>query len=285
MPVDLLLALLGALALLPLVLLDVSGPGNPLGALRVLLGLAYVLFVPGYLLQLALFPRAAELNGITRLALSFGLSIALLPPIVLLLNVLPWGIRPGPILAAGYALLAGLLPAAWLRRSRLPLEQGYTPRIQLGLRQAWEQAGRGGRLLGIALGIAFLTAILSGLAMALLPNPGDQFTEFYLLGSQGLAEDYPRTAYAGQAATVTIGVANHEGRPMQYRIVVKSGEDIAGGTDLFTMADQAVVEGPIAFLLPQAGDDQEVVFELYRQDRGTPYRSLRLWVDVEPPLD
>jgi hypothetical protein len=49
---------------------------------RVLLGLLLVLFLPGYSLIAALFPRRDDPDGIERIALSFGLSIAVVPLIV-----------------------------------------------------------------------------------------------------------------------------------------------------------------------------------------------------------
>ncbi len=44
--------------------------------LRVIFGLPFVLFLPGYALIAALFPGKGDLDGIERVALSFGLSIA-----------------------------------------------------------------------------------------------------------------------------------------------------------------------------------------------------------------
>jgi uncharacterized membrane protein len=46
---------------------------------RIPLGLAMVLFLPGYTLIAALFPEKEDLDGIERVALSFGLSIAVVP--------------------------------------------------------------------------------------------------------------------------------------------------------------------------------------------------------------
>ncbi|MGB3943467.1 MAG: DUF1616 domain-containing protein, partial [Methanothrix sp.] len=59
---------------------------------RVPVGLVMVLFLPGYALIAALFPRDDDLDGIERVALSFGLSIAVVPLIGLGLNYTPWGI-------------------------------------------------------------------------------------------------------------------------------------------------------------------------------------------------
>ena len=69
------------------------------GALRIALGLAFVLFFPGYTLIAALFPRKEQLGGIERMTLSFGLSIAVVPLIGFALNYTPWGIRVYPTLS------------------------------------------------------------------------------------------------------------------------------------------------------------------------------------------
>ena len=65
---------------------------------RTILGLFLILFIPGYSLIAALFPKKGDLDGIERAALSFGLSIAVTPLIGLALNYTPWGIRLTPIL-------------------------------------------------------------------------------------------------------------------------------------------------------------------------------------------
>ena len=47
--------------------------------IRIILGLPLVLFLPGYALIATLFPRKDDFDGIERIALSFGLSIAISP--------------------------------------------------------------------------------------------------------------------------------------------------------------------------------------------------------------
>ena len=76
----------------------------PSSVLRIILGLPFILFLPGYTLTAALFPRRTDLGSIERVALSFGLSIAVVPLIGLILNYTPWGIRlpsllPSPFLS------------------------------------------------------------------------------------------------------------------------------------------------------------------------------------------
>ena len=68
------------------------------GPLRVVLGVLFLLFFSGYTLISALFPRRNDLSGIERLALSFGLNIAVVPLIGFILNYTLWGIKLYPIL-------------------------------------------------------------------------------------------------------------------------------------------------------------------------------------------
>jgi len=73
-----------------------------------------VLFLPGYSLIAALFPRKDDLDGIERIALSFGLSIAVVPLIGLGLN---YGIRLVPLLLRLSLFTILLALAAGVRRA------------------------------------------------------------------------------------------------------------------------------------------------------------------------
>lgn len=61
--------------------------------IRIMLGLLLVYFLPGYSLIAALFPRKDELNGVERIALSIGSSIAVVPLLGMALTYTPFGIR------------------------------------------------------------------------------------------------------------------------------------------------------------------------------------------------
>ena len=72
--------------------LFVLAPGLNGSMVRNILGLPLILFFPGYALLAALFPAKSDLDGVERAALSFGLSIAVVPLIGLGLNYSPWGL-------------------------------------------------------------------------------------------------------------------------------------------------------------------------------------------------
>jgi Predicted membrane protein len=67
---------------------------------RYVLGGVFVLFIPGFLFISALYARSEEMYTLERVALSIGLSLAVVPLIGLVLNYTPWGIRLEPIMVS-----------------------------------------------------------------------------------------------------------------------------------------------------------------------------------------
>ena len=126
-PKDLALAILLTLSCMLFVLIP---PLNET-PVRVVLGLLLVLFLPGYSLIAALFPGRDDLDGIEWIALSFGLSIAVVPLLGLALNYTPFGIRLVPILIVLSVFMVLLAVVACVRRQglleadRFALETGW----------------------------------------------------------------------------------------------------------------------------------------------------------------
>lgn len=98
------------------VALVAASPGPPLIYLRYALGSLFVLYLPGAALIELLYPKKADLSQLERVALSLGLSLALVPLVGLLLNYTPWGIRLEPILASLSLLTVGLAAGAAFRK-------------------------------------------------------------------------------------------------------------------------------------------------------------------------
>ena len=69
----------------------------PFEAVRLIVGSAFIFFIPGYMTTEAFFPRVGDMSSIGRFALSIGLSMALAMFVGLLLNYTPWGISLLPI--------------------------------------------------------------------------------------------------------------------------------------------------------------------------------------------
>ena len=95
---------------------------RPITYVRNVLGLIFVLFLPGYAFIKALFPTTVHLqtgtenlHNIKRIALSIGISLVLISIVGLILNYTPWGIRLVPITLSLLLLTIVSATAAVLR--------------------------------------------------------------------------------------------------------------------------------------------------------------------------
>jgi hypothetical protein len=102
-------------ALATILSIYVVPPDSPWGAIRLVLGLVFVLFIPGYVTVEALFPKSSEFDSLERFALSVGLSIAIVMFVGLVLNYTPWGIRLTPIVISLTIVSLGLVLASLVR--------------------------------------------------------------------------------------------------------------------------------------------------------------------------
>jgi hypothetical protein len=101
--------------------------------LRNALGIIFVLWLPGYTFIKALFPAQVpiktsteNLDTIERVALSLGMSIALVPIVGLILNYTPWGIRLTPITLSLLALSLIFATAAITRENQAKTSETST---------------------------------------------------------------------------------------------------------------------------------------------------------------
>jgi uncharacterized membrane protein len=213
-PWDILLCLLTSLLLVPLIVFNIEP------SLRLILGLPFLLFIPGYVLVFALFPARKTDRGIDaleRIVLSFGLSIAVVPLMGLLLNYTPWGIRLEPILLSMLVFIISVGLFGVYRWRRIDPEERFIVSFTIPLPK---QENKVDNALTIILVIVILVVIASLIYVIALPKTGEAFTEFYLLGPTGNATGYPRNLTTQENATVIIGVANHEHHPMNYTIEI-----------------------------------------------------------------
>ena len=94
----------------------------PIVYARYFLGSIFVLFLPGYTFIKALFPTK-ELDNIERVALSMGMSLALVPITGLILNYTPWGIGITPVTLSLLALTTIFATAAVIREHQTKTKQ------------------------------------------------------------------------------------------------------------------------------------------------------------------
>ena len=251
----------------------------PSNALRIILGLPFIILFPGYTLLAALFPKKADLGGIERVALSLGLSIAIVPLIGLILNYTPWGIRLYPVLVFATLFILVASAVAWYRRHRVPEDERFAVTCNVDL-SGWIATSRRDRVLSALLVASILAAIGVVSYVMITPKEGEKFTEFYVLGLQGNATDYPSELAFGEKGRVILGVANHEHEAVEYEVKILIAADEVGTIAPLALNHDEIWEEEVGFTPLEAGDDQKLEFILYRGGEEEPYRSLYLWLDV-----
>lgn len=186
--------------------------------LRFGFGVVFLLFFPGYALISVLFPEAyvpadntsdeleAEtagilpgrsytgtgIDGVDRVALAFGTSIALVPLIGIVLSFTPWGIDLLPIVVAVSGFILCAVAVGGYRRWELPENRRfsvpYRAWIASGRARIFETDSRFDTLLTIALAVSVLLAFGSITYAVGSPPDGEQYSEFYLLAEDSTGE-------------------------------------------------------------------------------------------------
>jgi len=253
----------------------------PSNVLRIILGLPFILFFPGYTLVAALFPKKADLGGIERIALSLGLSIAVVPLVGLVLNYTPWGIELYPILVSITMVILATSGVAWYRRHRSSEEERFSISFNINPSQ-WTTMRGWDKVLSIILVASILGAVGTIAYVIVTPKTGEKFTEFYVLGLDGEAANYPNELTVGEEGQVILGIVNHEHEDnITYRVeILVDGKD-NGTTGPLALDHDEKWENEVGFVLQGVGDNQKVEFILYKNGEEEPYSSLHLWIDVK----
>lgn len=267
----------------------VLAPGINETILRNVLGLPLVLFLPGYALIAALFPAKSDLDGIERTALSFGLSIAIVPLIGLVLNYTPFGIRLLPVLVCLSIFIFIMCWLAYIRRASLPETEAFeisfsAAALSLKNEILEKSESKLDRALTIILILSILMSVATLEYVILTPKEGEHFTEFYVLGPQGIADNYTTDYTLGQSGTMIVGVVNHEYRPVNYTMQVKLENQLLPlpeNLQHITLDHNETWEETVTFTPPLVGQNMKLEFLLFNEtDKTTPYRDLHLWINV-----
>lgn len=249
---------------------------------RILFDLVFILVAPGYSLIASLFPKKDDLKIIERITLSLGLSIAVTSLIGFLLNYTPFGIRLEPILLclSVFTILMGII--AYTRRCKLLEDERFSVNFKYHFNRIVEslkQESGKDRILSIVLVISMIFAVAATAYVIVVPK-GEKFTEFYILGPNGMASDYPTNLTAGEIGNVTVGIENHEYSTVNYEMVIKLNNQTINDTNITLSNNQTYLE-PFTFTPYSYGQNQGLEFLLYKlPDNNTIYRSLHMWLNI-----
>jgi uncharacterized membrane protein len=325
----------------------VFGPWISETPLRLLVGLPFVLFLPGYAFVSALFPEAggdadeaeeaatadatatdsrfgvdtarSGIDGIERLALSFGTSLAIVPLLGLALNFTPWGIRLTPIMVTVGGFTLGATAVAARRRATVPVDERfsvpYRSWIDTGRNELLHPETRADSALNILLVVSVLLALGSVSYAVAVPPEGEQFSELYLLTEDDdgelVADGYPSELVAGEPTPLVVGIGNNQQESTEYTVVVQlqrveavGGENQSASGEPVNATETQVVDrermNEFSTQLEHnetwqqehelrptmTGENLRVQYLLYTGEppaeptADTAYRTVHLWVDV-----
>ncbi len=270
-------------------------------ALRVILGIPFILFFPGYTFIAALFPKKGDLTYIERVAISFGLSIAVVPLIGLVLNYV-WEIQLTPILFSLIAFIGLMSIIAWYRRRGLADEDQFNPDLKLfplRVTSLFRQnnSSKLDKAVSTTLMIAVLGIIVTFGYIITSPKVGENFTEFYILGPEGEAAGYPREIVMNDnnevslvryvrvvedetqpwqskssetleviddKARTIVGIENREREIVRYEVEVTFGGVLYERIGVVELNHGDLWETEVGLIPEERGEDQKVEFKLYK---------------------
>ncbi len=278
----------------------------PSMAVRVILGLPFLLFFPGYTLLDALFIKKEGMDKIEQAALSCGMSIAVTALIGFGLNYTTWGIRLEPVIYSISAFIFVMSVIALIRRSRILKINKITREFTLSL-PGWGGSTFNKTISAILVITIFGTLGFLGYTIA-LPKIGEKFTEFYILGINGKAQDYPAEYFMNNGVvtqvvygsgtldanhglgTITVGVVNYEQQTEVYYVKmtidgVPVSIDFGGRTtDLLgpiELQQGEKWEHEIGIIPQHTGENQKVELSQFKGVESTAENSLHFWINVK----
>ena len=298
-PDDLIVAVVTSILLILIIEL---APDSPI---RTLIGLFFLLMLPGYVSVSAFFPHKGGVDAVERIALSLGLGIAVYSLLGLALYYIFSGIYLDMLefTLVGFVVVVAFI--AWERRMRLPEDERFGIDIDINLsRKSLDWADRI-LVVGIVI-VASISLIMLSLTLA-TPIKRDYFTEIGLLGATGMIGGYPMNLTADEDGALNVSVGSHEGVEKDYSLIVllqpenntgsnithwRSGDPFAdvqpleGGMAMaynFTLQPSEYLNQTLHFSAAQNGT-YKLRFMLFFEGQdlsGRPYREAWLWINIK----
>ncbi|MDM7939208.1 MAG: DUF1616 domain-containing protein, partial [Methanothrix sp.] len=271
------------ISILVLVLVHLS-PGQVHG-FSVPLGLILVIFIPGYLLVLAIFPAGSDLTGKRRTLLSLGFDAILTVLVCLILVLTPRGLQPASLATILSLLSLFLFAVAHARWSALPRRRRFVILSNRGFR-TYKPLARTTRGNGKRSAVYFallLMAIFAIAAFAYAINTyhGAQddtgFTEFHV---SLLKENDDASLKAGSPVTAQAQIINHENRAINYTLwLVLNGSTVLRKN--LTLSRNEIWKGPVSFILNGQASGNRLDFLLFKDyDFSAPSKEDHLWINL-----
>jgi uncharacterized membrane protein len=273
--------------------------------IRVIIGLPFILFFPGYSMLAALFGNRNDMDSLENLVLSVILSIAVVGLIGFGLNYTSTGIKLEPVLYS-ISVFIGITSTVGLIRLIRAQESRSIHKFQL----KWPRD----LIKVFSKPVTFILLIVIVISIGVLgytvlaSNNSEKYTEFYILGLYGKAYNYPnefimnnnRTVQInydsgidstfGEWGKITLGIVNVQQKKVSYSIAIKIDGEIAKINYFGNLVEELNSielqpgdrwEREIGFTPSHTGDNQKVEVLLFKDKTAAPEDTLQLWVKVK----
>jgi len=249
--------------------------------LRIIFGVPFLLFLPGYSLVSALWVKHSELDPLERVGFSFGLSLALVTLVGLGINYTPWGITLLSVVLGVYVLIIFLNVITCFRRKQLNAEDRFTLRTEYILAKADTLKSTDTIVIVIVIiAIVIGVGLLSFIAMN---PPSEKYSELFILDSNGTTDNYPTDLDVNESASIIINVVCHEDEDTDYQVVVTLETQNNGNITLeeldFSLENKEKWENILNFSVNESGLFR-LNITLFKGNEEDAYASNHLWIDV-----
>lgn len=288
-------------------------------AIRLVVGVAILTFLPGYAVVTALYPktrpdtghdgddtrppRGDALTAVERLVLSVPTSLVLAALVALASNFVPGGIGAEPVVVGLGTVTLVAAAVAVGRRLQVPSESrsGMAPgSLAASLRRGIGHESVGMTLLNVTVVASVVVALVVVAVQPFGAPASRQFSEYQLLTEREdgdrVAADYP-SQFDGEDESLFVRIQNNEGRSVNYGVVVKlqrmneTGEDLRSTRTLVLDRFSVRVDAGEAETIehspsPSMTGTVRLVYLFYKGEvpedptRETADGALHLWIDV-----
>lgn len=219
-PVDIIILIIINIILIPIISLNIND------TLKSILGLPFLLFIPGYLLLFILFPTKKTDKGIDfiqRIALSFGLSLAIVALIGIALYYTNGRIQSESAFISIFIFEISLGLISIYRWYKTTPNERLILSINLSFlkfKKKFKSKTKLDKILLITLIILIILTTTLFIFVLTTAKPNEKFTGFNILGSDKSTTNYPYNINTGENKTIIIGITNHEYQTINYTIEV-----------------------------------------------------------------
>ncbi len=255
---------------------------------RAVVGLLLILFAPGYTLLAAVFPHKESITNVERGIFSLVFSMIIVGGVGLLLSYAKSGLSSASLVVSIAVFVVVGTCAAFVRRRSLSPGQSFVifvPRVS-DVRRALslpKVTGTLDKTLVVVLMLIVVTSLVATVYLVATPFSSQPYTELYILGKDGKAQDYPSQFRLGEGQSMIVGITNHEQRIVEYRLVTTLNGTTGSSTlstEKFSLENNQNWEQTVAISPDQTGTNLKLSFLLYANNDTSPLQTTHLWMNV-----